>query len=96
MNAEDAKKAFLHPARISEISKYILQNYRIKTHRTKGGNNGFNAMFAVSSVEAAKHYYEELNRQQIDSEKPLKIATIFSFAANEEQSAIGEIIDESF
>lgn len=96
LNAEDAKKAFLHPARISEISKYILQNYRIKTHRTKGGNNGFNAMFAVSSVEAAKYYYEELNRQQIDSEKPLKIATIFSFAANEEQSAIGEIIDESF
>lgn len=96
LNAEDAKKAFLHPARISEISKYILQNYRIKTHRTKGGNNGFNAMFAVSSVEAAKHYYEELNRQQIDSDKPLKIATIFSFAANEEQSAIGEIIDESF
>lgn len=96
LNAEDAKKAFLHPARISEISKYILHNYRIKTHRTKGGNNGFNAMFAVSSVEAAKHYYEELNRQQIDSEKPLKIATIFSFAANEEQSAIGEIIDESF
>ena len=95
-NVEDAKKAFLHPARTSEFSKYILQNYRIKTHRTKGGNNGFNAMFAVSSVEAAKHYYEELNRQQIDSEKPLKIATIFSFAANEEQSAIGEIIDESF
>lgn len=96
LSGEDAKKAFLHPARISEISKYILQNYRIKTHRTKGGNNGFNAMFAVSSVEAAKHYYEELNRQQIDSDKPLKIATIFSFAANEEQSAIGEIIDESF
>jgi len=96
LSGEDAKKAFLHPARISEISKYILQNYRIKTHRTKGGNNGFNAMFAVSSVEAAKFYYEELNRQQIDSEKPLKIATIFSFAANEEQSAIGEIIDESF
>src|SRR5690554_3551856 len=96
LSGEDAKKAFLHPARISEISKYILHNYRIKTHRTKGGNNGFNAMFAVSSVEAAKHYYEELNRQQIDSEKPLKIATIFSFAANEEQSAIGEIIDESF
>lgn len=96
LNAEDAKKAFLHPARISEISKYILQNYRIKTHRTKGGNNGFNAMFAVSSVDAAKCYYEELNRQQIDSDKPLKIATIFSFAANEEQTAIGEIIDESF
>lgn len=33
---------------------------------------------------------------QKDSERPLKIATIFSFAANEEQSAIGEILDETF
>jgi type I restriction enzyme R subunit len=53
-------------------------------------------MFAVSSVDAAKCYYEELNNLQKDSDKPLKIATIFSFAANEEQSAIGEIVDESF
>src|SRR5688572_8331814 len=53
-------------------------------------------MFAVSSVDAAKCYYEELNNLQKESDKPLKIATIFSFAANEEQSAIGEILDESF
>ena len=53
-------------------------------------------MFAVSSVDAAKCYYEELNNLQKESEKPLKIATIFSFAANEEQSSIGEIVDETF
>src|SRR5690554_142461 len=53
-------------------------------------------MFAVSSVDAAKCYYDELNKLQKDSDKPLKIATIFSYAANEEQSAIGEILDESF
>jgi type I restriction enzyme R subunit len=47
-------------------------------------------------VDAAKLYYEELNNLQKESEKPLKIATIFSFAANEEQSAIGEIVDETF
>ena len=41
-------------------------------------------------------YYEELNKLQEDSEKRLKIATIFSFAANEEQSAIGDIQDENF
>jgi type I restriction enzyme R subunit len=96
LNAEETKKAFLHPVRIKEISEYILKNFRIKTHRNQGGNNGFNAMFAVSSVDAAKCYYEELNRQQKDSQKPLNIATIFSFAANEEQSAIGEISEESF
>lgn len=96
LSASENKKALLHPARIKEISKYILQNFRVKTHRTQGSNKGFNAMFAVSSVDAAKCYYEELNNLQKESEKPLKIATIFSFAANEEQSAIGEIVDETF
>jgi type I site-specific deoxyribonuclease, HsdR family len=96
LSAAENKKALLHPERIKEIAQYILQNYRIKTHRTQGNNRGFNAMFAVSSVDAAKCYYEELNKLQKDSDKPLKIATIFSFAANEEQSAIGEIVDENF
>jgi len=96
LTAAENKTALLHPVRIREISQYILQNFRVKTHRTKGGNSGFNAMFAVSSVDAAKLYYEELSRLQKDSDKPLKIATIFSFAANEEQSAIGEIVDETF
>ncbi|OUD35696.1 type I restriction endonuclease subunit R [Flavobacterium sp. FPG59] len=96
LSTAENKKAFLRPARVKEISQYILKNFRIKTHRNQGGNKGFNAMFAVSSVDAAKCYYEELNRQQKDSEKPLKIATIFSYAANEEQSAIGEIVDENF
>lgn len=96
LTAAENKKAFLHPVRINEISQYILKNFRIKTHRNQGGNKGFNAMFAVSSVDAAKCYYEELNRLQKESEKPLRIATIFSFAANEEQSAIGEIVDENF
>lgn len=96
LSAAENKIALLHPNRIKEISQYILQNFKIKTHRSQGSNKGFNAMFAVSSVDAAKCYYEELSKQQRDSEKPLKIATIFSFAANEEQSAIGDIVDESF
>lgn len=96
LSAAENKQALLHPARINEISQYILHNFRIKTHRNQSDSKGFNAMFAVSSVDAAKCYYEELNRLQINSDKPLKIATIFSFAANEEQSAIGEIPDENF
>ncbi len=96
LSAAENKTALLHPARIKEISQYILQNFRLKTHRSQGSNKGFNAMFAVSSVDAAKCYYEELNNLQKESEKPLKIATIFSFAANEEQSAIGDIADEGF
>jgi type I restriction enzyme R subunit len=96
LSAAENNKALLHPKRITQISQYILQNFRIKTHRNRGSNAGFNAMFAVSSVDAAKCYYEELNKLQKDSDRPLKIATIFSFAANEEQTAMGEIIDETF
>ena len=96
LSAAENKQALLHPARINEISQYILHNFRIKTHRNQNDSKGFNAMFAVSSVDAAKCYYDELRGLQRNSEKPLKIATIFSFAANEEQNAIGEIPDENF
>ena len=96
LSAAENKQALLHPVRITEISQYILQNFRIKTHRNLGDSKGFNAMFAVSSVDAAKCYYDELNKLQKGSDKPLKIATIFSYAANEEQSSIGDIPDENF
>lgn len=96
LSAAENKRLLLHPERIREISTYILRNFRLKTHRNEGSNKGFNAMFAVSSVEAAKYYYQELNALQKDSDRPLKIATIFSYAANEEQNAIGDITDETF
>ena len=96
LNAAENQKLLLHPDRIKGISQYILRNFRIKTHRTQGNNKGFNAMFAVNSVEAAKLYYQELNNLQKESDRPLKIATIFSFAPNEEQSAKGDIKDENF
>ncbi|HDY7973511.1 TPA: type I restriction endonuclease subunit R [Vibrio vulnificus] len=96
LSAAENKQAFLHPMRIREISQYILNNFNQKTHRAYKGAKGFNAMFAVSSVDAAKAYYETFSQLQKDAEKPLKVATIFSFAANEEQDAIGDIADESF
>lgn len=97
-------KMLLHPERISEITKYILDIYDTKTHRNvcydrdEKRLNGFNAMFAVQSVEAAKLYYEEFEKQQMDlpEDKKLKVASIFSFQANEEQTSIGEIADENF
>lgn len=96
LSAAENKQALLHPERIREISQYIRNHFRQKTHRLQPGNKGFNAMFAVSSVDAAKLYYEAFKTLQKGSEKPLRVATIFSFAANEEQDAIGEIQDESF
>ena len=96
LSAAENKQALLHPDRIREITQYILSQYRQKTHRLKPGAKGFNAMFAVSSVDAAKAYYESFKALQVGSDKPLRVATIFSFTANEEQDAIGDIQDESF
>ena len=92
----EKKQAFLQPKRIEQIAQYVLDNFKQKTHRFNAGNNGFNAMFAVSSVDAAKAYYQTFKQLQSAVKNPLKIATIFSFAANEEQDAIGDIVDESF
>ncbi len=96
LSAAENKQALLHPDRIRGITQYILNNFRQKTHRLQTRSKGFNAMFAVSSVDAAKLYYESFRELQKNSDSPLKIATIFSFAANEEQDAVGEIQDESF
>ncbi|MEQ5238758.1 MULTISPECIES: HsdR family type I site-specific deoxyribonuclease [Morganellaceae] len=102
LSAAENKHALLHPMRIGEVTHYILKNFRKKTHSAFSGATGFNAMFAVSSVDAAKAYYEAFKQfqqaaiEQDNNYKPLRVATIFSFAANEEQDAIGDINDESF
>lgn len=60
--------------------------------------NGFNSIFCVASIEAAKLYYNEFKKQMADNpSKKLKIATIYSFAANEEESdgLLGEENSES-
>lgn len=97
LNSVEVKQALLHPERIREISQYILDNFRHKTHRLQGNNKGFNAMFAVSSIEAAKLYYETINQLQNNKDnkdKKLNIATIFSFAANEETESKDKILDK--
>ncbi len=98
------KELLLHPERIEAITSHILQVFNQKTHRNECYSHnkkrvyGFNAMFAVQNIQAAKLYYEEFIEQQtkLPNDKKLTIATIYSFAANEEKSFIGEISDESF
>lgn len=47
---------------------------------------GFNSILAVSSVEAARLYYKEFQKQmKAHPEQAIKIATIYSFAPNEEE-----------
>lgn len=58
----------------------------VSEHKTEQKLNGFNAMFAVASIPMAKAYYSEFKKQQADlpESQRLKIATIYSYSANEE------------
>ena len=102
VTAIDTEEALASPERISEVVKYVLQHFDQKTMRNsyyslKGQRvNGFNSMFAVSSIPACKKYYLEFKKQLAQTHRDLTIATIFSFAQNEEDSADGILEDESF
>lgn len=97
----DKEAILADPTRISNIVNYILQHFDQKTKRNSGYKindrrlNGFNSIFAVSSIDFAKRYYNEFKRQieNLPSDKKLKITTIFSFSANEEE--IDGVSDEN-
>jgi len=97
----DRERALLAPERIANIVKYILEHFDQKTKRNVYYKlkdrrlAGFNSIFAVSSIEAAKKYYTEFKKQlaNLPSDKQLKIALIYSFGVNEE--AIDGVIDEN-
>lgn len=102
VNAIDTEEALLSSKRISEVVTYILDHFDQKTKRNayyslKGQRvNGFNSMFAVSSIPACKKYYLEFKKQIAQRHQNLTVATIFSFAPNEEDNADGILSDESF
>lgn len=102
VDSEDSK-LLLHENRIEKIVEYILENYDKKTHRNENLNikqkreKGFNAMFAVESIQMAKQYYNQFKKSQenIPEEERLRVFTIFSYAQNEEQDVVGNVEDES-
>ncbi|GFH62433.1 MAG: type III restriction-modification system subunit R [Candidatus Desulfovibrio kirbyi] len=82
-----------HPKSIEKITEYILKHHRLKT---KFPN--FTGMLCVDSIDALIEYYRMFKEKQKDSRNPLKIATIFSYAANPdvvvEEAEKGFIEDE--
>ena len=90
VRAIDIEKAMGAPERIREIVRYTLEHFDQKTKRNsfytlKGQRMaGFNSIFAVSSIPMAMKYYTEFKRQLAEQHRDLTIATIFSFAANED------------
>ncbi|WP_196601175.1 type I restriction endonuclease subunit R [Pectinatus frisingensis] len=83
--------SFNRLANINDVAK----NQDIKEEKEKVRLNGFNSIFAVSSIDAAKLYYAEFKRQMsLHPEKALKIATIYSYGQNEDDPD-GFIDDEN-
>jgi len=99
INTEEALSSY---ERVSNVVSYIIEHFDQKTKRNsfydlKGQRlNGFNSIFAVASIPMAKKYYLELKKQLEEKHKDLTIATIYSFAANEEETADGILDDEGF
>ena len=97
----DREKALSSPERLSNVVNYIREHFDQKTKRNSFYKikerrlGGFNSIFSVSSIDAAKKYYAEFKQQLADvaSDKKLKVATIYSFGVNEEE--IDGVIDEN-
>ena len=107
VEAINTEEVMLAPERIRQVVGYVLDHFDTKTMRGHGYNlgekrvRGFNSMFATASISALKSYYLEFEKQQAErkaadpSYQPFKIATIFSYNANEEIEEGGILGDEA-
>lgn len=87
----DKSYAFNVLTNISEVAS--AKNGAVEEIKQKQRVSGFNSIFAVASVPMAKLYYAEFKRQmEADPAKKLRIATIYSYGANEEET--DGILDE--
>lgn len=73
-------EVFEAPERKEAIVDYIIQYHDQKTQNRK-----FCAMMCVQDIDSVIQYYEIFKRKKQEGQHDLKIATIFSFAQNEEE-----------
>ncbi|WP_396191807.1 type I restriction endonuclease subunit R [Flavobacterium sp.] len=85
----DTKELMEAPKRLEKIADYIISNHNRKTY-----NKEFTAMFCVSSVDTLIKYYDILQEKKIAGEHNFKIATIFSYTANEDDADANGFIPE--
>ncbi|MFZ4860194.1 MAG: type I restriction endonuclease subunit R, partial [Desulfuromonadaceae bacterium] len=78
VEAIDTKALLDSEQRLGKIVDYIIEHHRQKTKAPD-----FTALFCVSSVATLIKYYELFKLKQANTSRPLRIATIFSYAANE-------------
>jgi type I restriction enzyme R subunit len=85
----DTKELMESPKRLEKITDYIIANHNRKTH-----NRDFTAMFCASSVETLIKYYDIFQRKKEEGKHNLRIATIFSYAINEDDADANGFLPE--
>jgi type I restriction enzyme R subunit len=88
VEAIDSKELLESDIRIDKISDYIIENHDRKTH-----SKAFTAMFCVSSIDMLTKYYENFAKKKVDGKHRLRIATIFSYATNEDDKDANGMFD---
>ena len=88
----DKSEVMEAPQRLNNVTDYIITNHDRKTHSKK-----FTALFCVANVKTLIKYYELFKAKKEEGKHDLRVATIFSYQANEEDAdANGFIPDEEF
>lgn len=83
----DRPEVLNSPQRLEKIVDYIIAYHDQKTFSKE-----YSALFAVSSIENAIQYYDIFKRKQLAGEHTLRVATIFTFGANEEDNEAGDFL----
>jgi len=100
VSAIDTERALLAPERVRQVVAYALEHFDQKTRRSEHYAlqerrlNGFNALFATASIEAARIYYNQfaIQQQDVAPDRRLKVGLIYSYAANPE--VLDDYLDE--
>ena len=89
VEAIDTKELMESPQRLSKITDYIIANHDRKTHTRE-----FTGMFCVASVDVLTKYYELFRAKKVEGAHNLKVATIFTYSANEDDKDANGLLDE--
>jgi len=87
----DTRELMESPKRLEKVVDYILDNHDKKTH-----NRSFNAIFCINNIDTLKKYYDIFQQKKEAGKHNLRIATVFSYTANEEDANANGILTEDF
>lgn len=89
VEAIDTQELLESEDRLNKITDYIISEYNRKTN-----GKVFNAMFCVSGIDILKRYYDLFQQKKEEGKHQLKVATIFSYATNEDDKNADGIYEE--